>query len=319
MKSVNSSFWLYVLGVYILLQFLWWAWMLIDLNQQVHILEVNFYSQIENPTSAQAPTDDFVQRKIAMIIGEGSVFILLLALGFIQVKRALKKELEAAKKQRNFLLSVTHELNSPIAGVQLNLETILNRKLDTETRNQLLKNALQQNSRLKNLVENILTSTRLEENVLQLNLQPNNISELLQNITGDFKSASEAIEISNVQPEICALIDPLAFESVIKNILENAIKYNQKNSPIIITTKTEKGAVFIDIKDQGIGITNEEQQKVFARFFRIQNEETRTTKGTGLGLYIVKQLTELMGGEVFLSSKINEGSTFTIKLKTDDK
>ncbi|MDA9968054.1 hypothetical protein N9E62_02690, partial [Salibacteraceae bacterium] len=109
MKSVNSSFWLYVLGVYILLQFLWWAWMLIDLNQQVHILEVNFYSQIENPTSAQAPTDDFVQRKIAMIIGEGSVFILLLALGFIQVKRALKKELEAAKKQRNFLLSVTHE------------------------------------------------------------------------------------------------------------------------------------------------------------------------------------------------------------------
>lgn len=293
--------------------------MLIDLNQQVHILEVNFYSQIENPTSAQAPTDDFVQRKIAMIIGEGSVFILLLALGFIQVKRALKKELEAAKKQRNFLLSVTHELNSPIAGVQLNLETILNRKLDTETRNQLLKNALQQNSRLKNLVENILTSTRLEENVLQLNLQPNNISELLQNITGDFKSASEAIDISNVQPEICALIDPLAFESVIKNILENAIKYNQKNSPIIITTKTEKGAVFIDIKDQGIGITNEEQQKVFARFFRIQNEETRTTKGTGLGLYIVKQLTELMGGEVFLSSKINEGSTFTIKLKTDDK
>ena len=319
MKSVNSSFWLYVLGVYILLQFLWWAWMLIDLNQQVHILEVNFYSQIENPTSAQAPTDDFVQRKIAMIIGEGSVFILLLALGFIQVKRALKKELEAAKKQRNFLLSVTHELNSPIAGVQLNLETILNRKLDTETRNQLLKNALQQNSRLKNLVENILTSTRLEENVLQLNLQPNNISELLQNITGDFKSASEAIDISNVQPEICALIDPLAFESVIKNILENAIKYNQKNSPIIITTKTEKGAVFIDIKDQGLGITNEEQQKVFARFFRIQNEETRTTKGTGLGLYIVKQLTELMGGEVFLSSKINEGSTFTIKLKTDDK
>ena len=293
--------------------------MLIDLNQQVHILEVNFYSQIENPTSAQAPTDDFVQRKIAMIIGEGSVFILLLALGFIQVKRALKKELEAAKKQRNFLLSVTHELNSPIAGVQLNLETILNRKLDTETRNQLLKNALQQNSRLKNLVENILTSTRLEENVLQLNLQPNNISELLQNITGDFKSASEAIDISNVQPEICALIDPLAFESVIKNILENAIKYNQKNSPIIITTKTEKGAVFIDIKDQGIGIANEEQQKVFARFFRIQNEETRTTKGTGLGLYIVKQLTELMGGEVFLSSKINEGSTFTIKLKTDDK
>jgi len=319
MKSVNSSFWLYVLGVYILLQFLWWAWMLIDLNQQVHILEVNFYSQIENPTSAQAHTDDFVQRKIAMIIGEGSVFILLLALGFIQVKRALKKELEAAKKQRNFLLSVTHELNSPIAGVQLNLETILNRKLDTETRNQLLKNALQQNSRLKNLVENILTSTRLEENVLQLNLQPNNISELLQNITGDFKSASEAIDISNVQPEICALIDPLAFESVIKNILENAIKYNQKNSPIIITTKTEKGAVFIDIKDQGIGIANEEQQKVFARFFRIQNEETRTTKGTGLGLYIVKQLTELMGGEVFLSSKINEGSTFTIKLKTDDK
>ena len=90
MKSVNSSFWLYVLGIYILLQFLWWAWMLIDLNQQIHLLEVNF--QLTESLQSEAPTDGFIQRKIAMIIGEGTVFILLLTLGFIQVKKALKRE-----------------------------------------------------------------------------------------------------------------------------------------------------------------------------------------------------------------------------------
>jgi len=316
MKSVNSSFWLYVLGVYILLQFLWWAWMLIDLNQQIHILEVNF--QLTDSLQSEAPTDGFVQRKIAMIIGEGTVFILLLALGFIQVKKALKRELDAAKKQRNFLLSVTHELNSPIAGVQLNLETTLNRELDAKTRNQLISNALQQNGRLKNLVENILTSTRLEENVLLLNIQPTNISELITKILADFKSLESMIDTSHVQSNIYALVDSMAFESIVKNLLENAIKYNRNNAPVSIQSRIEKGFVLIDIQDHGIGITAEEQQKVFARFFRVQNEETRTTKGTGLGLYIVKQLTELMGGEISLESKINDGSTFTIKLKTDD-
>ena len=316
MKSVNSSFWLYVLGVYILLQFLWWAWMLIDLNQQIHLLEVNF--QLTESLQSEAPIDSFVQRKIAMIIGEGTVFILLLTLGFIQVKKALKRELDAAKKQRNFLLSVTHELNSPIAGVQLNLETTLNRELDEKTRNQLISNALQQNGRLKNLVENILTTTRLEENVLQLNIQPTNISELFTKILADFKSVETTIDISDVQSNIYALVDSMAFESIVKNLLENAIKYNRNNAPVAIKSRKEKGFVLIDIQDQGLGITAEEQQKVFARFFRVQNEETRTTKGTGLGLYIVKQLTELMGGEISLESKIDEGSTFTIKLKTDD-
>ena len=317
MKSVNSSFWLYVLGVYILLQFLWWAWMLIDLNQQVHLLEVNYH--IAKSLQSQGPTDDFVQRKIEMVIGEGSVFIVLLTLGFIQVKKALKRELDAAKKQRNFLLSVTHELNSPIAGVQLNLETTLNRDLDSKTRNQLISNALQQNGRLKNLVDNILTSTRLEENVLQLNIQPTNISGLIPKILVDFKSSNTIIDLSYFQSDIYALVDQLAFESVIKNLLENAIKYNREDNPITIKSKIENGFVFIHIEDHGIGITADSKQKVFARFFRIQNEETRTTKGTGLGLYIVKQLTELMGGEIFLESKFGKGSTFTIKLKIDDK
>ena len=317
MKSVNSSFWLYVLGVYILLQFLWWTWMLIDLNQQVYLLKVNYH--IANSLQSRGTTDDFVQRKIAMIIGEGSVFIVLLTLGFIQVKKALKRELDAAKKQRNFLLSVTHELNSPIAGVQLNLETTLNRDLDSKTRNQLISNALQQNGRLKNLVDNILTSTRLEENVLQLNIQPTNISELLPKILVDFKSSNTTINISDFHPDIYALVDQLAFESVIKNLLENAIKYNRQDNPITVTSKIENGFVFIHIEDHGIGIPPDSKQKVFARFFRIQNEETRTTKGTGLGLYIVKQLAELMGGEIFLESKFGKGSTFTIKLKIDDK
>ncbi len=286
--------------------------MLIDLNTQIQVLE-----SVNNPKTEIS--NDFLNRKIAMIIGEGSVFILLLTLGFIQVKRALKKELESAKNQRNFLLSVTHELNSPIAGVQLNLETALNPIVDNEKRDQLLKNALNQNSRLNKLVENILTSTRLEENILQLNFQQTDISVLTKQIAEHFNTKSKFVRTNKIQKGILTNIDPVAFESILKNLIENGIKYSKLNSPVEVELYSKNNVIEINISDKGTGINEENLDKVFHRFYREQNEETRTTKGTGLGLYIAKQLTELLNGELSVNSEIGAGSTFTLKLRKDDK
>lgn len=312
MKSRNSSFWLYILGIYILLQFLWWAWMLIDLNTQIQLLEAANNSKTN-------VSDDFLNRKIAMIIGEGSVFILLLSFGFFQVKRALKKELESAKKQRNFLLSVTHELNSPIAGVQLNLETALNRKVDEEKQLKLLRNALEQNSRLKSLVENILTSTRLEENVLQLNKSQVNISELTLQIARHFNSDLTIVETGKIESNIVAKIDKLAFESILKNLIENAVKYSDNDCKVELKLFLKNNKIFVAVIDQGIGISKDNLEKIFDRFYRVQNEETRNTKGTGLGLYIAKELTELMNGELTVTSSVGKGSTFTLTLNQENE
>lgn len=313
MKSKNSSFWLYVLGIYILLQFLWWAWMLIDLNLQILEFEVNYHNSVSSSNQTTSPDDGFINRKIAMIIGEGSVFILLLAFGFFQVKRALQKELENAKRQRNFLLSVTHELNSPIAGIQLNLETALNRKLDEQKQRSLLQNAVEQNSRLQNLIENILTSTRLEENVLQLNIQKVNLSALTNSIAEKFNSDLATIDCSQIESNVFVQLDTIAFESILKNLIENGIKYSEKRAEIKVSVHRKDDCTEVKITDNGIGISKENQARVFERFYRVQNEDTRNTKGTGLGLYIAKQLAELMNVGLSVHSQLNEGSTFTLK------
>lgn len=316
MKSKNSSFWLYVLGIYILLQFLWWAWMLIDLNLQIQAFEVNYHNSESNSNQITPLDNGFINRKIAMIIGEGSVFILLLAFGFFQVKRALQKELENAKRQRNFLLSVTHELNSPIAGIQLNLETALNRKLDEQKQRSLLQNAVEQNSRLQNLVENILTSTRLEENVLQLNLQKVNLSDLTNSIAQKFNSDLASVNCSQIESDVFVQLDTVAFESILKNLIENGIKYSEKPAEITISVHRKVEYTEVKVTDKGIGISKENQPRVFDRFYRVQNEDTRNTKGTGLGLYIAKQLAELMNVELSVQSQLNKGSAFTLKFNS---
>ncbi len=305
-KTRNTSFWIYLLGVYILLQFLWWAWMLIDLNFQMQVLESS-----NNPETKIG--DDFLNRKIAMIVGEGSVFILLLALGFYQVKKALRREIEAAKLQRNFLLSVTHELNSPLAGVQLNLETAINRNISEDKKRQLLQNALEQNGRLKNLVENILTSTRLDENVLETNKQKTDLSLFLQRLIDTYGGEANIAFQEKTTGQVFANIDTVLMESIMQNLIENAIKYSTEDAQVEIGLERLDNHAIVSVKDKGIGINPEHQNKIFNRFYRVQNEETRNTKGTGLGLFIAKQLAELMNGDLYVESKPNKGSTFFAK------
>ena len=138
----------YVLSVYVVVQFIWWGYHLIELT-----------SEVANESSQ-------VSKRVTMIIGEGGVFLILLLIGIWQIRRSIRKELKLSEKQNSFLLSVTHELKTPLAANKLYIQTITKRELSKEQINELLAKAIEENTRLERMIDNILNASRLENNVL---------------------------------------------------------------------------------------------------------------------------------------------------------
>ncbi|MFN6380227.1 MAG: sensor histidine kinase [Flavobacteriales bacterium] len=305
-KEKRTLYILYILGLYILFQAGWWAYHLIDINRELYELRT---------ITLGINHSEIYQKKVWMILGEGLIFFLLLAFGFYTIKRNVSKELRLAKREKSFLLSVTHELKTPIAAVKLFLETLRTRKLSSEQEQKIIEDALKENTRLQVLSENILLVTRLDDSRDHVFIEKVNVSDLLQNSLQRYQSLSPELVVErNIQTKGETKGDGQLLSAVFNNLIENAIKYSKKEKKIEVTLLEEQGVLVLKVKDNGIGISTDERQRIFEKFYRVGNEDTRKTKGTGLGLYIVKNIVKLHGGSVEVKSELNEGSTFTVKL-----
>lgn len=302
-KQRNPSFWLYVIGSYIVIQFLWWAWLLIDQSSEIVQL------------SQQNDAGSALQRRIFMVLGEGLVFIIILFLGFRKLNQSIKKEVEMAHTQRNFLLSITHELNTPITTIKLYLQTLAKRKLQTDQRQDIIIKTTNEAERLKNLIDNILTSARIEENKLVLHPESQELKPLIESIVQPyFEIYGKERFLLNLENKVSAKVDPLAIQSVITNLIDNAIKYDPNAEVIRINLGSNQSNAEIQVADSGIGIDEKNRKAVFNKFYRVQSESTRSTKGTGLGLYISKSLVEIMQGQIEVEANLPTGSIFKIKI-----
>lgn len=307
----------YFLVIYVFASSIWWMYLLINKNQKLYTEKITNLQTIEFKTKQleQAYINELTENKERqnnMIIGEGLVFMFLLAFGSLKIRSYINKEISLNRQQRNFLLSITHELKSPLTGIQISIETIKDRVLDKEKQNLLLTNAMSDVNRLKELVDNLLLAAKIERQALQFANQPVNISDLLQSLASRFNQilrGNRNFKI-NVQPNIIVLGDLMAFNSIFTNLIDNAVKYSSHNSPISINTNIENNLVAITITDQGIGIPKEEQAKIFNKFYRIGSEDTRKSIGTGLGLFIVKELVQINKGKISYQSNSPVGSTF---------
>lgn len=288
----------YLLTAYILLQFAWWAYLLVDLNRLYY-----------GPQGVET-----VNLKIWMVIGEGTVFLIFLLAGIYIMQRTIRKEIGLVRQQRNFLLSVTHELKTPLAAIKLGIQTLQKRKeLKPEQRRPLEQSALSNTERLHALLDNVLLATRIESGQHPIQPAPTNLSALTEKIAVETASAlgkSDFIKIS-VQPDLTASVDGNAYESILINLLENAFKYGD-GSEVVVELKRMNGELILSVKDQGQGIPADERKRIFAKFYRMGNEETRSKKGTGIGLFIVKELTELHGGRVRAEANAPQGSVFRV-------
>ncbi len=311
----------YLVFAYILAFSLWWAYLLYDKNETAYKekVELNSMTYTGSHGGDYTTTEEYNKihskylRQKTMIIGEGSVFIFLLLFGLMMVRRVFRKEIELANQQRNFLLSITHELKSPMSTIKLSLQTMGKRKLETEQSEKLINNSLADLDRLESLVDNILFAAKIERNEPGFSNEEINVSGLVIHAIERFAHNKKAIAIkADVDPDIYLPADAIGFTSVINNLIENAIKYSENSTEIRVRLHTDAQNVYLTIADKGIGIADNEKEKVFRKFYRVGNEDTRRTNGTGLGLYIVKRFVEIYRGEITVEDNSPKGSIFRI-------
>ena len=254
-------------------------------------------------------------RKIAQYIGEGSTFLALILFGAVFVFRATRRQIRLSHQQHNFMMAVTHELKTPIAVAQLNLETLQKHRLDEEKQQKLINNTLQEANRLNTLCNNILLAAQLDAGAYKPIQQELNLTEIIAGSAKNFITRYPQRKINaEINEGIFVLGEELLLQMLINNLIENALKYSPKEAPIDITLKVAHHKAILQIADGGLGISEAEKKHVFDKFYRSGDENTRNTKGTGLGLYLCKKITQEHHGQIEISDNNPQGSIFTVTL-----
>lgn len=236
------------------------------------------------------------------------------------IKNALEKERELGYLKTQFISTASHEFRTPLSAVRTSAELLLrlNEMPDAgDKRQRHIKRVIANVDNLVTILEEFLSVTRLEEGrgvdvKKEKILVPHFIKKAIDNISGFRKKKQNIIykHLSEEEKEIVS--DENLLKNIVVNLLSNAVKYSTDNSAIHITTNIVDNEFELIVKDQGIGIPEEEQKHLFERFFRAKN--TTAIQGTGLGLNIVKQYIELLGGSISFESRLNQGTTFFVRL-----
>jgi len=223
---------------------------------------------------------------------------------------------ELNRMKSEFVAVVSHELRTPLTAIIGFAKTLRRPEFadDATTRAEFLEAMERQGDRLLRLVENLLTVARLENSTLSPSIGRVSFSDLCREIVEGL-GASAARITARVPDQLPVLFtDRDLLGRVVANLLENALKYSPDGTPIEFTAVAEDDHVVFWVKDQGIGIPADEHERVFQRFYQVDSSSTRAFRGTGLGLALVKDLLEQLGGTVALQSEPGEGSTFTVTL-----
>ena len=312
----------YGVMVYMLLALIWWTVLLSRYNHANYEfqLQLSHRESMDTQTMIQDEQDlesieQQYERSKYMIIGEGIVFGLSLIIGIWFIQKAHLKEIENTRKQKNFLLSVTHELKSPVASIRLIAETIMKRTLPQDKIASLNEGIMQESVRLENLINNLLLASRIN-NEYQYNFEWCDLSGLIDEVTLHIhRSHPEAkFKVDGPVNGFYILADRESMISVLNNLIENAIKYSPYPAKVHLSYEIKKNQCVLEISDQGIGIPDDEKSKIFQQFYRIGNEETRQTKGTGLGLYITEKIIVAHKGKITVSDNEPCGTKFTITI-----
>ena len=297
MRKPRPTFWLYFLGAYVVLQFAWWGYHLIEL-------------------SAYIPQEDAqLAKRIGMVFGEGAVFLFILIFGIYRIRKGIAKEFELQKRQNNFLLTVTHELKTPLAALKLYLQTLQKHNLTEEKKESIIDGALSENERLVQLIENILNTSRAENKAFELNKENIDLSSLSAQLTERYQKRYKSLQFKIDIPNGLNLkADPNMLETILVNLLENAIKYGGATQEIAIKAVPLDRFITLTISDEGPGIAANERTHIFEKFYRIGNEDTRKASGSGLGLYLVAELVHLHHGQVRCQENHPKGCVFEVIL-----
>lgn len=247
-----------------------------------------------------------------LVLAEGLVLLIAILAGVYVIFLYWRRQSALAQEQRNFISQVSHEFKTPLASLQLHLETIRLRQPDQQQLDFFLGTMLEDTVRLRNLVDNLLDASRLEQKRIRLDLKPENLSQL---VTDFFQQKTATLPEDarltlDLAQDLHAQIDQAALQMVLRNLLENALLYSDGPPIIHVSLKAEGSRCHLCFADQGRGIAAKDRKKVFRMFYRVRKSD-ETIRGSGLGLFIVKAVIWRHKGKVWLESKgLGHGTSF---------
>lgn len=242
---------------------------------------------------------------------------IVLIVGAWFVYRTVKREVELAQMKSDFVSNVSHELKTPLSLIRMFGETLQMQRLPSEEKKQEYYDTIvQESERLTRLVNNILNFSRMEAGGKEYHFAETDLNTVVGNVLKSYEThlVHEGFE---VKPDLNGTASPIAMDGeavseALLNIIDNAVKYSNKEKFIRIATGASNDMVYVDVEDHGIGIDTHDQKRIFEKFYRVSSGLVHNTKGSGLGLTLVKHIMDAHGGQVAVNSVPGKGSTFRL-------
>jgi K+-sensing histidine kinase KdpD len=315
LTAVKVVYW--ALLIYMVAALLWWFIALVKQNDTLVAVQLQQITgrqaQPTMPKQTVAQLLKMQSRKRVQYIAEGLTFLALIVVGAVYVYRATRRQIRASVQQQNFMMAVTHELKTPIAVTQLNLETLQKRKLEPAQQDKMIASTLQEANRLNMLCNNILFVAQLDSKAYQASRQEINFSDLVEGCIDTFKTHFPTrVVAEQINASIYVEGETLLLQMLVNNLLENAHKYAPQDTDIEVELAQQGGVIELAVIDSGKGIPDTEKSKIFEKFYRIGSEATRNTKGTGLGLYLCKKIAENHNANISVTDSKPQGSKFVV-------
>lgn len=249
------------------------------------------------------------------------LIVIILSAVFYSSLSTILRQKRLSQVKNDFINNMTHELKTPISTIGLACEALGDQGLvlGKDKRDQYVGMINDENSRLSLLVDNVLKSAVWDSNEMKVNLKTTSLHPLIEKVVNSFKIQIEKkggeLKVALNANNDLAEVDPVHFSNIIYNLLDNANKYSDDEVLITLSTKNTEEGFEICVKDHGIGISKEDQKRIFEKFYRVPTGNIHEVKGFGLGLSYVKRMMDHFGGEVELKSKKGEGTTVCLQLK----
>ena len=244
-------------------------------------------------------------------------------MGFMRILRDITKEKEIEMLKSRFLITASHQLRTPISGLRWALDILDKgeKGILNPAQQELIKNASKVAASLNGLLNDLLTITKAEEEGLLYDFKTQDILPILEKIIADFELLSREYDVAlsfvkPPKPLPPVNVDSNAISQAIRNVIDNAMRYSLPKGAVQVSLNVADGDVIISVKDSGIGIPREDQKFIFTKFYRAKTAQVRQTSGSGLGLYLSKNIIERHKGRIAFSSKESEGTKFDIYLPT---
>jgi signal transduction histidine kinase/CheY-like chemotaxis protein len=279
-----------------------------------HILEESGMTHTREITLTE-PSHRIIKMRTNPVLDSSGRYI-----GCVQSLHDITSEREVAQLKNEFVSTVSHELRTPLTSIKGYVDLILDGETGeiNDIQREFLGIVKQNSDRLVALINDMLDISRIESGRIHLKIQPVDIPDLITGALDTFKAVTQQTQ-HTLRAELPDEMPPAAGDrdrigQVLINLISNAIKYSPSGGEIVVGARQRKHQLVVSVADQGMGISHEDQERLFDQFYRVDSSLTREIGGTGLGLSICRTIIELLGGQIWVASRLGEGSTFSFSL-----